>query len=230
MTYSHQFVSAEKMPLPVGKVVCVGRNYAAHAKELNNPVPTSPLLFMKPSTSLVALEEAISLPVSGGVCHFETEIAVLIGEVISTESVENIQGKIAGYGLGLDLTLRELQNALKSNGHPWEIAKAFDGACPLSGFVDAATVPDPNKLGLVTTVNGEVRQKGFAEEMISPVLALISAVSFHFTLLPGDVVMTGTPAGVGPLHCNDILNLQLLMKNDANTERSLAEFASRVVG
>ncbi|MBL4608594.1 MAG: fumarylacetoacetate hydrolase family protein, partial [Pseudomonadales bacterium] len=131
MKYSHRFVEGETLSLATGKVVCVGRNYAEHAKELNNPVPTSPLLFIKPSTSLVSMDEPIELPVSGEPCHFETEISVLIGDVISKQTPENIQDKIAGYGLGLDLTLRELQNKLKSKGHPWEISKAFDGSCPL---------------------------------------------------------------------------------------------------
>ena len=230
MAYFHQFLNGKKTSLPLGKVVCVGRNYAEHAKELSNPVPSSPLLFMKPSTSFVSLEEKIHLPDNDSVCHFETEIAVLIGETISKENVANVQDKIAGYGLGLDLTLRELQNELKSKGHPWEMAKAFDGACPLSAFVEADKVQDPNKLGLAARMNGALRQKGFADEMISPLLSLLSDISFHFTLLPGDVVMTGTPAGVGPLQAGDVLSLQLLLRENINAESLLAEFQTSVEG
>ena len=184
MTYSHKFSNGKAIALPVGKVVCVGRNYAEHAKELNNPIPASPLLFIKPSTSVVSLNEDIVLPAFGGPCHFETEIAVLIGDRISKQTEENIQDKIAGYGLGLDLTLRELQNRLKSEGHPWEIAKAFDGACPLSSFVEAPIVGSTEQLGLCAKVNDGLRQKGFADEMICPILPLISLISQYFTLLP----------------------------------------------
>lgn len=224
MSYSHQFIKGGVAALPVGKVVCVGRNYAEHAKELNNPVPSSPLLFIKPSTSVVSIEEDIVLPASGGSCHFETEISVLIGDEIAKQPVGNIQGKIAGYGLGLDLTLRDLQDQLKSKGHPWEIAKSFDGACPLSAFVEADKVGNPEQLGLRARVNGELRQKGFSLEMISSILPLISTISYHFTLLPGDVVMTGTPAGVGPLQAKDVLFLQLLLKGADDADKCLAEF------
>jgi len=118
MQYQHRFVDGQRAAWPLGKVVCVGRNYAEHAKELNNPVPTSPLLFMKPATSAVALKAPIHLPLNQGPCHFETEIAVLIGETIKQSSIETIAPKVAGYGIGLDLTLRQLQDQLKAKGYP----------------------------------------------------------------------------------------------------------------
>lgn len=224
MQYQHRFVDGQRAAWPLGKVVCVGRNYAEHAKELNNPVPTSPLLFMKPATSAVALKAPIHLPLNQGPCHFETEIAVLIGETIRQASVETIAPKVAGYGIGLDLTLRQLQDQLKAKGYPWEMAKAFDGACPLSAFVPAQAIVHPEHLGLSTHINGELRQYGFVSEMITPLFELIAFISQHFTLQAGDVVMTGTPAGVGALNPGDQLSLSLLVRNADNSTTTLAQF------
>ncbi len=117
--------------MPLGKVVCVGRNYAAHAKELNNPVPTEPVLFMKPSTALVKLDEPLVIPTDLGECHFEAEMSILIGQSLSNCTEDQASTAIAGIGLALDLTLRELQQELKEKRLPWEKAKSFDGACPV---------------------------------------------------------------------------------------------------
>jgi len=228
MQYQHRFVDGQRAAWPLGKVVCVGRNYAEHAKELNNPVPTSPLLFMKPATSAVALKAPIHLPLNQGPCHFETEIAVLIGETIRQSSIETIAPKVAGYGIGLDLTLRQLQDQLKAKGYPWEMAKAFDGACPLSAFVPAQAIVHPEHLGLSTHINGELRQCGFVSEMITPLFELIAFISQHFTLQAGDVVMTGTPAGVGALNPGDQLSLSLLVRNADNSTTTLAQFNASV--
>ena len=227
-SYQHCFVGGKRAALPVGKVVCVGRNYADHARELNNPIPSQPLLFIKPATSMAAFNSAICLPDYGGQCHFETELSILIGEQISAECVNDLGAKIAGYGLGLDLTLRELQDSLKSKGHPWEMAKAFDGACPLSEFVPAEDIEHPEYLGLCAKVNGEFRQQGFAEEMLSPVFELLAYISQYFTLCAGDVVLTGTPAGVGPLYSGDKLALSLLLNNGDGKIKTLAEYACAV--
>ena len=118
------------------KVVCVGRNYVAHAKELNNPVPKSPLLFIKPNSTLCSLKNGIKLPKTDSSCHHELEVAILIGKALTNASKDAASESIKGVGLALDLTLRELQSSLKSKGQPWERAKAFDGACPVSKFVD----------------------------------------------------------------------------------------------
>ena len=195
--------------LPVGKVVCVGRNYADHAKELDNPVPTEPILFIKPATSITAFAEGIQLPGFGGACHFETELALLIGSQLSEASAEDALAAVAGVGLALDLTLRELQSQLKEKGHPWEKSKAFDGSCPLSPFVPAEQVVDWRAIELTMRCNGELRQQGSSAEMITPVDSLLAYISRYFTLHPGDVVLTGTPAGVGALQSGDSVTATL---------------------
>lgn len=210
MSYQHQYLDGSFFPHALGKVVCVGRNYAEHARELNNPVPSEPLLFIKPATSVVALADSISLPRGRGAVHYETEIALLIGKPLSgVISAEEASQAIAGVGLALDLTLRELQDQLKSKGHPWERAKAFDGACPLSPFAPIEQAPALTDLPLQLHINGELRQDGNSAEMITPIIALLQHIAGVFTLLPGDVVITGTPAGVGVLQAGDQLQLSI---------------------
>lgn len=210
MSYQHQYVDGTRIHFPVGKLVCVGRNYAEHAKELNNPVPSEPLLFIKPASAAVPLLGGFAIPQERGGVHYETEIAVLIGKPLSRKpSDEEILDALSGFGVALDLTLRDVQNKLKEKGHPWEIAKAFDGACPLSPFVPADAVADLADIGVRLTLNGEVRQDGNSRDMLTPILELIRYISGHFSLQPGDVVLTGTPAGVGPLAQGDQLSVEL---------------------
>ena len=210
MSYQHQWLNGEKIDLPVGKAVCVGRNYAAHAKELGNTVPDAPILFLKPSTAIVPLMPSFSIPHDRGSCHHETEIAVLIGQTISKISVDEVPQAIAGYGLALDLTLRDLQNQLKKQGYPWEVAKAFDGACPLSPFIKPEQFKDINQTEFSLTVNGQSRQHGFTQDMITPVYELIAYISQIFTLQAGDIVLTGTPEGVAALQRGDKLLLSVV--------------------
>lgn len=227
-SYYHRNIQGEPIKLPVGKVVCVGRNYAAHARELNNPVPSEPILFIKPATSLVELRNPIPLPIREAYkqssCHFETEIAILIGQPARQLSAEAVEPVIWGYGIALDLTLRDLQNQLKSQGHPWEIAKGFDGACPISPFIPADRIPDRSGLGLSLTIGDAVRQRGSISDMLTPIPELIAFMSQFFTLLPGDIVLTGTPEGVGPLQREDQLTLRL-----ERNQMAIMECATRVV-
>jgi 2-keto-4-pentenoate hydratase/2-oxohepta-3-ene-1,7-dioic acid hydratase in catechol pathway len=209
-SYQHRQADTGLIELPTGKVVCVGRNYAEHARELNNPVPTEPILFIKPAGSLVPLEEPFDIPAGLGAVHFETELAVLIGESLKNADEQRARRAIAGIGVGLDLTLREVQDQLKQKGHPWEKSKAFDGACPLSVFLSPASVGDLSDVQIRLTVNGEVRQDGNSAQMLTPVLKLLSYISHWFTLQPGDVVLTGTPAGVGPVQPGDQLRVELV--------------------
>ena len=173
MSYQHQYIDGTPIHFPLGKLVCVGRNYAEHAKELNNPVPTEPLLFIKPGSCVV--------PVSR----------------------EEVLDAISGYAPALDLTLREVQAKLKEKGLPWELAKSFDGAGVLSPFVNADQFPDPTDIGIRLTINGEVRQDGNSRDMLNPIVPLIQHIAGHFSLQAGDVVLTGTPSGVGPLNSGD---------------------------
>ena len=194
---------------PLGKIVCVGRNYAEHAKELNNPIPKEPILFIKPASSAVQMAGNIDIPQGQGSVHHELEIAVLIGESLRNASEEEVDAAIAGIGLSLDLTLRDVQSQLKEKGHPWERAKAFDGACPLAEFIKADEFIDLNAIELKLTKNGNLQQQGSSADMLFSILPLIAHMSEHFTLNPGDVILTGTPAGVGPLESGDSLDAEL---------------------
>ena len=188
------------------KLVCVGRNYAEHAKELNNPVPTQPILFIKPESS-VQDGETLRLPRAG--IHYELELAVVLARDLDGTSTFNARTDIAGLGLGIDLTDRDLQSELKQKGHPWERAKAFDGACYLTPFVPF-TNQDLGHLSFTLDINGERRQHGHSCDMLFSIDALIDEITSAFTLRAGDVVLTGTPKGVGQLAHGDVLALDLL--------------------
>lgn len=207
-SYSH-IIDGNKSVLPLGKVVCVGRNYAAHARELNNPLPTSPVLFIKPSTALTSIDDEILIPSALGECHFETEMSLLIGKPLTNCNESEALGAIAGVGLSLDLTLRDIQQDLKEKGLPWEKAKAFDGACPSSAFISQPIVGDLQNQQIRLYKNGQLHQDGNTSDMLNRVLPLLAYISQFFTLLPGDMVLTGTPSGVGPLEVGDKLVLEL---------------------
>ncbi|MFT7129920.1 MAG: 2-keto-4-pentenoate hydratase/2-oxohepta-3-ene-1,7-dioic acid hydratase in catechol pathway [Gammaproteobacteria bacterium] len=212
LKYRHQLSSTLSCSDELGKIVCVGRNYADHAKELNNPIPKRPLLFIKPATAAVSMLEPMTIPKNLGACHHEVEMAILIGSEISASSSvwadDDIRAAIAGVGLALDLTLREVQDVLKEKGQPWERAKAFDGSCPLSNFVSAEGI-DLQNLSLQLHRNGQLQQSGNTVDMLFSVTTLLRDISASFTLLPGDVVLTGTPAGVGPLSSGDTIKATL---------------------
>lgn len=207
--YRHTDVSGAEISLPVGKVVCVGRNYLDHIHELNNEVPDAPLLFIKPNTALVRLEDTIRVPTDKGPCHNELEVAVLICESLTKASTNQAEQAIWGYGLALDLTLREVQSKLKEKGQPWEKAKSFDNSCPQSRFVPAQDIETPQDMAFELKVNGEQRQQGNTAMMMRNTVELIKEISHHFTLVPGDIVLTGTPKGVGPLNPGDFLQVNL---------------------
>ncbi|MBB6519955.1 fumarylacetoacetate hydrolase family protein [Pseudoteredinibacter isoporae] len=199
----------------VGKVVCVGRNYAAHAAELNNPIPEEPILFMKPPTAISRISPHFSIPGNRGECHIETEIAILIGAEIARATDFQANIAIAGIGIGLDLTLREVQSALKEKGLPWEKSKAFDGSCPVSGFISPSEDEDWAALELSMKRNHLVQQEGRSADMLNGILPLIGHITQHFTLMPGDIVLTGTPAGVGPIEPGDLLEFELKTKEQS---------------
>ncbi len=209
MKYEHRFLDGSSCLLPVGKAVCVGRNYAAHARELGNAVPEAPILFLKPRTAFVALESGFAIPQGRGECHHETEISLLIGATLKNAGKAECLAAIAGVTLGLDLTLRDVQNELKKKGLPWEVAKAFDGAAPLGAFLRPQAFGDFSAVEFSLSVNGALRQHGHSADMMTPVLELLTYISTIFTLEPGDVVMTGTPEGVAALSSGDVLTLEM---------------------
>lgn len=207
--YEHIDSDGKKIDLPVGKVVCVGRNYLQHIKELDNDVPTEPLLFNKPSTALVSLNNPVVIPKNLGPCHNELEVAILIKTRLCRSSIKDAEAAIWGGGLGLDLTLRDVQNALKTQGHPWERAKAFDRSCPMSQFIPKDQMKSLSNINFSLSVNNEIRQQGNSQEMLFPILKLLVNISNTFTLLPGDIVMTGTPKGVAALFVDDQIIIEL---------------------
>lgn len=229
MSFTLRFTDGQTFAQPLGKIVCVGRNYAEHARELNNPLPAAPLLFIKPATSAADLSRPLALARRDEPVHFETELALLIGKRLSDAGPEQAERAVAGIGLGLDLTLRELQSRLKDRGHPWEIAKAFDGACPLSPFMALDAVPDWPALRFTLSINGELRQRGLVSDMLFPIPELLAEMSRHFTLLPGDVVLTGTPAGVGVLEAGAELTFTLEGGGESAREGGF-ELTTRVAG
>ncbi|WP_455921641.1 fumarylacetoacetate hydrolase family protein [Pseudomonas putida] len=210
MSYQHQYLDGTRIHFPVGKVVCIGRNYAEHAKELNNPVPTEPLLFIKPGSCVVPVEGGFKIPTDRGSVHYEAEIAVLLGKPLSTRpSEEEVLDAISGFAPALDLTLRDVQSKLKEKGLPWELAKSFDGAAVIAPFVATGTYPDLTDIPVRLTINGEVRQDGNSNLMLNPIVPMIQYMAAHFSLQVGDVILTGTPAGVGALNPGDELVLEL---------------------
>jgi 2-keto-4-pentenoate hydratase/2-oxohepta-3-ene-1,7-dioic acid hydratase in catechol pathway len=209
MTYQHLNHKLEPLTLPAGKVVCIGRNYAAHAQELGNEVPDRPVIFIKPSTSLVNWEHQIAIPTDRGECHHELELAILIGKRLTKANKNEANQAIAGITLALDLTLRDVQKELKQKGHPWEMAKAFDGACPVARWHELPSVDWLNQAKLQLVVNGQLRQKGSSELMLWPPLDLLCYVSRFITLCPGDLLLTGTPAGVNKLEVGDQVQASL---------------------
>jgi len=194
---------------PIGKILCIGRNYADHIAELGNPAPEAPVIFIKPASSIIGEGEKIVIPPYSHDCHHEAELALLIGRKGKDIPVDRSLGYIAGYGVGIDLTLRDVQGELKKKGLPWEIAKGFDTACPLSSFVEASRVSDPQNLQIRLTVNGKIRQDGNTSMMIHRIPAIISHMSGNFTLEPGDIILTGTPAGVSRIVSGDKLAAEI---------------------
>ena len=193
------------------KIICVGRNYAEHAKELGNAIPDSPVLFMKPPSSLRTLQQGIVWNQALGECHFECDICLQVVQPLSQEtSVEKVLDAIGAVTLGLDLTLRDVQNTLKSKGQPWERAKAFDGSCILADWIEIDEIGDLQQLEFVLKVNGEQRQHGFSQAMLFDFATLLVDINQVFSLNTGDVIMTGTPSGVGALKSQDRLDLQLI--------------------
>lgn len=192
-------------PIRIGKILCIGRNYADHIKELGNETPERPVIFMKPASCVIGEGEEIVIPPYSADCHHEAELALLIGRHGKDIPKEQALALIAGYGVAIDLTLRDVQAKQKQKGLPWEIAKGFDTACPLSAFLPAGEVADPQALDIRLSVNGALRQDGSTALMIHRIPELVSYLSGIFTLEPGDLILTGTPAGVGPIRSGDLV-------------------------
>ena len=195
-----------------GKILCIGRNYAEHVREMGDvaapeagaPV-LEPVVFLKPSTALVADGSEIVLPRQSHDVHHELELVAVIGTGGRHITEADALSHVAAYALGLDLTARDLQAEAKASKGPWSIAKGFDTFAPLGPLLPASAIGDPQAVRITLSVNGETRQDGTTADMLTPVARLVAFVSSVFTLEPGDLLYTGTPAGVGPVRAGDRL-------------------------
>ena len=181
--YQHRDVTGNTINLPVGKIVCVGRNYVDHIHELDNPMPDEPVLFIKPSTCAIDFAQPAILPQGQGECHNEVELAVLLNKPLKNATKQQAMESIWGVGIGLDLTLRDVQTKMKTQGLPWERAKAFDNACPLTGFVPMDNVESLDALQFELKVNEQLRQSGHCQHMIWKTLDLLVEISQPFHLV-----------------------------------------------
>ncbi len=191
------------------KIICVGRNYAAHAAELKNEVPSEPVIFLKPDTSLLPKRQPFFYPDFSKDIHFETELVVRIdrlGKNIPQKFAHKYYSEVT---LGIDFTARDIQQELKEKGLPWEKAKAFDGSAPIGKFIEKAKLPSIENVNFELKINGESRQEGNTSQMLFSIDELIAYVSKFFTLKIGDLIFTGTPQGVGPIQIGDHLEAYL---------------------
>ncbi len=195
--------------VPVGKILCLGRNYPEHAKEMNAEVPQDPIVFIKPSTALLQSGGTLAFPPFSRVMHHEVEMVVLMGRDGKNIAKDAAYDFVAGYGVGLDMTLRDIQSQAKKNGLPWSVSKGFDSSAPVSVFVEKGRVSSPQNLEITLKVNGQVRQHSNTGRMLFPIDRIIEYISSVFTLEQGDLIFTGTPEGVGPVVSGDVLEAGL---------------------
>ncbi|KFA66546.1 hypothetical protein S40285_00736 [Stachybotrys chlorohalonatus IBT 40285] len=191
-----------------GKVVCIGRNYADHIAELSSAKPKQPFFFLKPTSSILLPNEGALLRPKGVEMHYEVELALVLGKTVRDHQAEDAQGAIdaiQSYAVAIDMTARNVQNEAKKKGLPWSIAKGFDTFLPMSGVIPKGAIRDPHNVELFLEVNGQTKQQGSTNLMIFQIPRILSDISKVMTLHPGDIVLTGTPAGVGPVVPGDVL-------------------------
>ena len=187
------------------KIIAIGRNYAEHAKELNNPVPTTPVIFMKPETALLKENKPFYHPDFSEDVHHEIELVLKISKEGKHVSEKFASGYYEEIGLGIDFTARDIQSRHKEKGLPWELAKAFDGSAPVSSFVPKTKFESVYELDLRLDINGETRQHGNTRDLLFSFESIIAFVSQYITLKKGDLIFTGTPAGVSKVKIGDRL-------------------------
>lgn len=200
--------SVEDYQQQSARLFCIGRNYVAHAKELNSEVPTTPVIFLKPPSCIVPPGKPITYPEHGKELHHEAELVIQIGKEGRCSSQEEALGFVNAFTLGLDLTLRDVQHELKQKGLPWEIAKSFEQSSPVGDFVSYNNSINLNNMAFKCKVNNEIRQEGQTDHMIFNIETLLIELSKIWILKPGDLIYTGTPAGVGPLHIGDSITVE----------------------
>lgn len=187
------------------KIICIGLNYRKHAMEMGRPLPDEPVVFLKPDSSLLKNNKPFFLPGFSGMIQYETEVVVKIsklGKGIAPKFASRYYDEVT---LGIDITARDIQNRNSAAGLPWELSKCFDGAAPIGKFIAVEKAGDPSNLSFSLKINGNIVQQGNTSDMIFSIDEIVSYVSQYFTLKTGDLIFTGTPAGVGPLKRNDNL-------------------------
>lgn len=208
MTYIQIAGSGERVA--VGKIVCVGRNYAEHAKEMRAEVPDQPVLFLKPPSALIHSGNEIVIPPISTDVHHEVELVVVISKSGKDIAEHDAQDFVLGYAVGLDMTLRDVQSEAKKKGLPWAVAKGFDTSAPVSELIPAALISNQIELEIRCAVNGTIRQVGLIRDMIFSVPKLISSISSIFSLERGDLIFTGTPEGVSRVTEGDVIEAELV--------------------
>lgn len=193
----------------IGKIVCVGRNYVEHINELGNDMPEKPVVFLKTNSSVIYSGDTIVYPSFSNDMHHETELVLLIGERIKNADISTAERSIIAYGIGLDMTLRDVQSELKKKGHPWTIAKCFDTSAVLSEFVTKYDHPLALDEYISLKVNGEIKQKDQLNKMIHKPAEIVQYISSLMTLEKGDLIFTGTPKGVSKVEPGDKLEAEL---------------------
>lgn len=191
------------------KVIAIGRNYAAHAKELNNPLPSSPVIFLKPDTAVLKDNKPFYIPDFSSDIHYELEVVLKVCKEGKHIAEKFAAGYFDQVGLGIDFTARDIQSIHKEKGLPWELAKAFDNSAAISHFIPKEQIADLNDLQFELKINNETRQNGNTKNILFSFEKIISFVSQYITLKKGDLIFTGTPEGVGQVHQGDKLEAWL---------------------
>lgn len=195
--------------LQYGSLYCIGRNYSEHIEEMKSEKTADPVVFLKPRSSIIHSGDSIVIPSVSSDVHFEAELVILIGSTTKNVSEEDALNSVEAFGIGIDMTARDIQSEAKKKGLPWSLAKGFDTFAPIGNFQKYSSDLDFQKLSLELRVNGEVRQSDTTSKMIFTMPQLISYLSQHFTLYPGDLIFTGTPKGVGQVNPGDKIEASL---------------------
>jgi acylpyruvate hydrolase len=200
---------ADGESLPVGKILCLGRNYQEHVKEMKAESALTPVVFIKPSTALLQDGESVIIPPFSHDVHHEVELVVVIGRDGRNVPAAQWSAHVAGYAVGLDMTLRDVQTEAKKRGLPWSVAKGFDTSAPISAPIRRELVGDPHTLAIELSVNGTIRQSSNTRHMILRIPEIIAYCSTVFSLEAGDLIFTGTPEGVGPVKSGDRIDASI---------------------
>ena len=203
------FKDGSRKNVSIGKLVCLARTYKRHAEEMHTKVTKDPLLFLKPASSVIFNGESIIIPDMSKFLHHEVELGIVIGKKCKNVSQREALDYVLGYLIALDITARDIQTEAKKNGWPWSIAKGFDTFAPISEVVLKKDLPNPNNINISLKVNGEIRQISNTNHMVYSVERIIEFISHIMTLEPGDLIMTGTPEGVGEITKGDTLEAGL---------------------